>query len=177
MGAPPQPLHWIVEDSRKSTMDEIWDEYTMTPCHDNQPVTHQEEFLSTEYWVQYYGEYELQADNQMLEAVQRTVNELQAALTLSATLIPARPRWYKINPSSMFTRILEGTNNVKLLNTAWKGLAGQLRCGHRFLWKYTIEFEHHIHPKSPVSTEPELYNLLSYQGKGDGNTWSLGTAV
>ncbi|KAK0496927.1 hypothetical protein EDD18DRAFT_1352786 [Armillaria luteobubalina] len=94
-------------EATNSAMDEIWDEYTMSPPQNNPPATHLIEFLSTEYRVQYYSEYELQAENvvaleysrfsdqprftlqqQMFEAVQRTINELQAALTLATTLIP-----------------------------------------------------------------------------------------
>ncbi len=53
-------------------------------------------------------------------AVQITINKLQVALTIAATMIPTRSPWFQVDPKNMFMSILKGTNKVQLLNMAWK---------------------------------------------------------
>ncbi|PBK65439.1 hypothetical protein ARMSODRAFT_978247 [Armillaria solidipes] len=149
----------LVSESSGTVMDEIWEEY-QNPSTSDQQTGDTVHNRSTKYRVQYYGEYELQATDviaqeyecftnrpsftlqpQLLEAIQNTVNELQAALTVASTLIPLRSTWYRVDPNDTFMDLLKGTNNVKLLNAAWRGLVGRLKRGHRFLEKYTMEYE------------------------------------
>ncbi|SJL06869.1 uncharacterized protein ARMOST_10211 [Armillaria ostoyae] len=98
----------------------------------------------------------------MLRAVQATIDELQAALAIAATMTPspACSTWFQIDPKDMFMSILRGSNKIQLINAAWKGLSGRLKRGHEFLQKYLEEFERRTHPVSPSSTVPELYEYL-----------------
>ncbi|KAK0214719.1 hypothetical protein EDD85DRAFT_798815 [Armillaria nabsnona] len=57
-----------------------------------------------------------------------------------------------VDPKNVFLDVLNGTDNVRLLNAAWKGLSRCLRRGHCFVVKYMNEFERRIRVLSPVST-------------------------
>ncbi|SJL06612.1 uncharacterized protein ARMOST_09954 [Armillaria ostoyae] len=63
-----------------------------------------------------------------------------------------------VDPQSTFLDILTGSDNAHLLNAAWKGLAGRLCRGHRFVVKYVNEFERRIRVPSPVSTAIGAYD-------------------
>ncbi|KAK0485330.1 hypothetical protein EDD18DRAFT_1361223 [Armillaria luteobubalina] len=130
-------------------MDELWEKYTSVTQVKDAATEENLDSKSMEYRVKYYEEYELQVldiialeydqfsihpkyalQPQMLETIQGTINELQAALTIAATLVPSQSNWYWVDPNDMFMKVLKGINNVKLLNAAWRGLAGRLRRVH-----------------------------------------------
>ncbi len=79
-------------------------------------------------------------------------------LAVAAGMIPHRLQWFQVDPRNIFLDILNGTDNVRLLNAAWKGLSGRLRRGHRFVVKYVNEFERRIRVPSPVSTVIGAYD-------------------
>ncbi|SJL15799.1 uncharacterized protein ARMOST_19304 [Armillaria ostoyae] len=171
----------VVGDNGKTAMEELWEEYNIHPRVINPETGETSNALSTAYRIEHYGSYDLQAidveaheyerfSNQprytlrplMFRAVQATIDELQAALAIAATMTPspARSMWFQVNPKDMFMSILKGSNKIQLVNAAWKGLSGRLKRGHEFLQKYLEEFERHTCPVSPFSTVPELYEYL-----------------
>ncbi|PBK66629.1 hypothetical protein ARMSODRAFT_977521 [Armillaria solidipes] len=99
----------LVGENGKTAMEELWDEYTLRPTVTNQQTGESSQAPLTAWRVKYYGEYELQAEDivsqeydrfagrpryslqpQLFETVQTTLNELQAALTVAATMVPGR---------------------------------------------------------------------------------------
>ncbi len=165
----------VIGENSKTAMEESLKEYNNSPVISNPWSSEDSRASSTAFWVQYYGEYKLQAQDieswdynhftnqpqyslclHMLMAVQITINELQAALTIAATMTPTRLSWFQVNLKDMFMTILKSTNKVQLLNATWKGLAGRLARGHQFLQKYSIGYERQGQPASPTSTISDL---------------------
>ncbi len=171
----------MVGENGKTAMEELWEEYNTHPRIMNPETRETSNASSTAFRVEHYANYDLQAmdveaheyewfSNQpryalrpsMLRAVQSTIDELQAALAISATMTPspARSTWFQVDPKDMFISILKGSDKLQLINAAWKGLSGRLKRGHEFLQKYSEEFERCTCPVSPTSLVPELYEYL-----------------
>ncbi|PBK58678.1 hypothetical protein ARMSODRAFT_983633 [Armillaria solidipes] len=174
----------VINEQGKSAMQELWEEYNASQHIEG---TGTEPHPSTSYRVQYYGEYELQAIDvvgreydrfttrpqytlrpELLETIKVTIMELQTTLAVAAGMIPHRIQWFHVDPQGMFLDILNGSDNVRLLNAAWKGLAGRLCRGHRFMVKYVNEFERRIRVPSPVSTAIGAYDELETENGPEG---------
>ncbi len=84
--------------------------------------------LSTAYYVQYYGEYELQASDvlgreydwfskhpqytlqpELLETIKITIIELQTRLVIATSMILHWLYWYQVDPTNVFLDILNDT--------------------------------------------------------------------
>ncbi len=171
----------VVGDNGKTAIEELWEEYNIHPRVINPEMGETSNASSTAFMVEHYGNYDLQAmdieareyerfSNQprytlrpsMLRAVQATIDELQVALAIAATMTPSPvcSTWFQVDPKDMFMSILKGSNKNQLVNATWKGLSGRLKRGHKFLQKYSEEFERCTCPVLRSSTVPELYEYL-----------------
>ncbi|KAK0456972.1 hypothetical protein EV421DRAFT_1729481 [Armillaria borealis] len=117
----------IVGENGKTAIEELLKEYSKPLQTINRDTGEQTDYPSMAYHVQYYGEYKLQAEDvvskeyncfktqprhslqaQMMEAIQATVNKLQATITVAAMMVTLRMTWFQIDPHDMYLPILRG---------------------------------------------------------------------
>ncbi len=95
--------------------------------------------------------------------VERVFGDLQALLAGLAAEIPQRKALnnyhYCLDPYGDLLPALRGSNSLEELYGAWDLLRERLDRGSRFVERY-IEESRGLHPTSPASTAPEVYQIF-----------------
>ncbi|KAJ7246355.1 hypothetical protein C8J57DRAFT_1523486 [Mycena rebaudengoi] len=92
-----------------------------------------------------------------------TLKDLQTIIRQAAQMVPARATHFIVDPDLVLFNVLRGANSLSEIATAWSGLRRRLELGEEYLKKYDKEFQAEFNnqlPTSPVSTNPDLYDVL-----------------
>ncbi|PBK88308.1 hypothetical protein ARMGADRAFT_1033995 [Armillaria gallica] len=77
----------------------------------------------------------------LYEKIETLINEFQGYLQKASTLVPGWQRCYQINPRNMLMSLLKGSRDIPTLNANWKALQEKMTRGHKFMVKYTSEYQ------------------------------------
>lgn len=88
-------------------------------------------------------------------------------------LIPERQTFFKVDPRGTFIKVLNGATDLPQLHAAWFGLNKRIGLAQENLGKYEAQYRRpfessdFVVPTSPISTDPEIYEVMSDLGEID----------
>lgn len=111
--------------------------------------------------------------NGLLTEIAQVVGELKTFLERTSGLIPERRSYFKVDPRGTFLSVLSGAVDLPQLHAAWYGLNKRIGLAQENLSKYEAQYRQPCEPSSfavptsPISTDPEIYKVMSDLGELD----------
>ncbi|KAF8171544.1 hypothetical protein K438DRAFT_1773101 [Mycena galopus ATCC 62051] len=99
-------------------------------------------------------------EKEFLREVESTIEDMQSILSRATAMIAGRTSCFLVDPCGVLLRVLRGANSLGEMHASWSALSERADLAIRNFAKYQSEFRGEEILLSPISTVPDLYDVL-----------------